>query len=215
MNINLEKLNMIYSLLNDLINIDLKNNNKILSQIIKLFNDIVMYIEFLSKEFYFTNIIEFELKKNKIIHKLILIKNIFINCNLNTNTVIKIDNIISISKTIMYPAYLNLNNISKYSNEIKKNSIKFYYKPNTSDIKNYFYDEEYESEELNEYDEPKLIELNKEQSKNLVKVTKIKQNKQNKQNNKKLQNNKNHVINNLKGINFINNIDYTNSFIII
>ncbi len=197
MNINLEKLNLVYSLLNDLINIDLKYQKNILCQIIKLFNDIVVYVEFLSKEFYFTNIIEFESKKNKIIHKLLLIKNIFINCNLNSNVVIKIDNIISITKIIVYPAYLNMNNVSKYSNEIK-NSIKFYHKPETLDVKNNFYDEECEFEEQ----QIKESKSNKKKIKNIVRTAV-----------KKSQNNENFVINNLVGKNFIHNIDYTNSFI--
>jgi len=197
MNANLERLNLIYSLLNDLVNNNLKYEKNILSQIIGLFIDITSHIDFLLKEYYFTNIIEFESHKKKIIHKLILIKNILSNCNVNSSMIIKIDDILTISKIIMYPAHLNLNNISKYKNEIK-NTIKFYHKPKTLDIKNNFYDEEYEIKEF-EFYKQKLINH---------KTSEIKK--------QKLQNTNNFVINNnLKGKNFIKNINFYKSAITI
>ena len=59
--------------------------------------------------------------KKKLIHKQILIKNILISNYISDDTIKKIDNIVNITKTIIYPAHLNLNNKRRKKYTITKN----------------------------------------------------------------------------------------------
>ena len=194
MNYNLVRLGQINDLLYELIYIDLKFNTDILSQIINLFFQIKSHIDFMIKEFYFTSIIEFETKKNQILHKIIFIKNIFFSHYLNNYIIEKINYIINMLKQVVYPAYLNLSNISKYNKEIKEikySKIKFYHKPET--IKDNFYDEEVYLEDKDEINHIRNMSNN---------------NKKNKSHN-----NENYVINKIKGNQFLSNINFSKSYI--
>lgn len=156
-NNNLKKLNQIKFLFNELIYVDLKYKNLIKIKITSISNQIKSYIDWMITNFYFTNIIEFELIKENIIKKLIYINDIFNLFNQNMYLIKKIYLIINLTKNVIYPAYLNSNNNEKYINEIKKSQkINFYHKLSTVDIDNDFYDEEidfYECElkETNEF----------------------------------------------------------------
>lgn len=197
MNYNLVRLGQINYLLDELIYIDLKFNTGILSQIINLFFQIKSQIDFMIKEFYFISILEFETKKNKILHKLIFIKNIFFSHYLNNYIIEKINYIKNMLKQLIYPAYLNISNISKYNKEIKEikelkySKIKFYHKPET--IKDNFYDEEVYLEDKDEINHIGNMSNN---------------NKKNKSHN-----NENYVINKIKGNQFLSNINFSKSYI--
>lgn len=210
MNYNLVRLGQINDLLDELIYIDLKFNTGILSQIINLFFQIKSQIDFIIKEFYFISILEFETKKNQILHKLIFIKNIFFSHYLNNYIIEKINYIKNMLKQVVYPAYLNLSNISKYNKEIKEikcSKIKFYHKPET--IKDNFYDEEVYLEDKDEINHIGNMSNNniKNNNKNktmCVKITNIKN---------KSHNNENYVIDKIKGKKFLSNIDFSKSYI--
>lgn len=194
MNNILSILSQINNLLDELIQIDLKFNTSILSQIIYLILQIKSNINFLISEFYFTNIIEFETKKNQILHKLIFIKNLFFINHLSNHIIEKINNIKNMVKQVFYPAYLNINNINKYIKEIeeiKHQKIKFYHKSETICIKDNFYDEELEfDEELNlEYTDKIIYGKNESY------------------------NNKNYVINKIRGKKFLSKINFSKSYI--
>ena len=200
-NINLSKLNLINTLFCDLIYNDLKYHLGLQNHMSGLVKQIDSNINFLLTEYYFTNIIEFESVKKKIIHLLIVIKNIFYTYNVNIDFIAKINHILNTIKSVIYPAHLNLNNISKYKieiNEIKKiKKINFFHKSETLDVvANNFYDEEINLDEIN------ILQDNSSSS------TTITENKQ-------LQNdNLAFVINNkLKGNNFYNKINFSKSSI--
>jgi hypothetical protein len=190
MNNNLEKLAQINSLINNLI-----DNNSIIilyGQTNILILEIKNNIEFLISEYYFINILKFEDIKKKSIHRLILLKNNLLLLNLNHNIIFKINLIINNLKLIFYPAHLNINNNNKYKKEINQiKTVKFYHKPNTIDVKNNFYDYEV-----------------------IMKDLKIKKNISNNEK-YKFQNNKNFKIIKMSNKDFINNIDFNNSYIII
>ena len=185
---------------------DLKYQIILLDKIYEFTNQIKSLLNFLITEFYFTNIIVFESKKKKIIHNLLFIKNIFYKFNINNFIIVKINKIINITKLIIYPAYLNLNNMSKYTDEINKiTTIKFYHKPETIDVKNSFYDEEIE------LDESEISNINSFEN-----IQQLQNNENSFENIHQLQNNENHVIGKkITGKKFLNIIDFTNSFIII
>ena len=104
MNHNLIKLSQINDLLDELICIDLKFNTKILLQSVNVIFQIKSNIDFLITEFYFTNIIEFETKKNQILHKLVFIKNLFFVHNLDIYIIEKINHIKNTIEQVFYPA---------------------------------------------------------------------------------------------------------------
>ena len=119
----------------------------------------------------------------------------------NVHIVEKINYIKNEIKQIIYPAYLNMNNVEKYLKEIKQTKIKFYHKSGTID-KN-LYDEEIELEyEKNELEDEE-IEL-EDEKKTAKKISNIKI---------KSYNNKNYVINKIKGKKFISNINFSKSYI--
>jgi len=199
-NINFSRLNLVNTLFCDLIYNDFLNHLILKSHISQLVEQIKYNINFLINEYYFTNIIEFEYVKKKIIHHLIMIKNIFYTFEVNINFITKINHISNIIKSVIYPAHLNLTNSNKYKveiNEIKKlTKIKFYHKPESLDVKNNFYDEEID------LDEQSIINF----SSNI--------NNNNNNDVKQLQNNKNIVISNkLQGNDFYNKIDFNKSSI--
>lgn len=195
MNKNIDRLKLVDSLFNDLINDDLKYNFELQNHILGLVQQIKSNINFLLIEYYFTNIIEFESVKKKIINMLIITKNIFYTFKINNDYITKINNIKNIIKLIIFPAHLNINNTNKYVNEIsKKKKIKFYHKQYSMDIKDNFNDEEIDMDE-------KDIKL----FSSILIIDDI--------NNKHIQNNKNCVINKLKGNNFYNKIDFIKSHI--
>lgn len=208
MNCNLVRLGQINDLLDELIYIDLKFNTGILSQIINLFFEIKSHIDFMITEFYFTSIIEFETKKNQILHKLIFIKNLFLTHHLNNHIIEKVNYIKNMLKQVFYPAYLNLSNVNKYKQEIKEIKeikyckITFYHKPETILIGNNFYDEEVDLEDKNEINLITNISNN-----NKLIINKIADKKN------KLHNNKNYVIDKIKGNKFLSNIDFSKSHI--
>jgi hypothetical protein len=208
MNYNLVRLGQINESLDELIYIDLKFNTGILSQIIDLFFEIKSHIDFMITEFYFTSIIEFETKKNKILHKLIFIKNKFITFHLDNHIIEKINYVKNMLKQVFYPAYLNLSNVNKYSQEIKEikeikySKIKFYHKPETILIKDNFYDEEVNLEDKN-----KINLITNVSNNNKSIINKI-ANKKNKSHNKK-----NYVIDKIKGNKFLSNIYFSKSYI--
>lgn len=197
MNYNLEKLCKINNLFNELIFIDLKFANIVISEIISLVLEIKFNIDFLIEEFYFINIIEFEHKKNQIIHKLIFIKNLFFTYYLNNHLIEKINYIKNLVMQVFYPAYLNNNNNSKYMNEIKEIKIKFFHKQET--INENLYDDielEYKTSNVTNNNDNKATKIIGETNKN------------NKSHNKKK-----YVINKTKGIKILSNIDFTKSYI--
>jgi hypothetical protein len=204
---NLGNLITVYLLLDNLIENEIKYTKYVIFQILELYNEIMSYIDLLIVEYYFINIIEFDCIKNKILYKLSFVKNIFQNNKINDEIAKKIDNIIGIVETITYPANANLNNTVKYIDEIKKiNTIKFYHKPNTLNNKNYNH-KNYNHKNYNTIDE-KYDSTYKEYRKKL-------KNKKKLQNEKKLQNKDLVIKNNLKGMKFVRDIDFTNSIIII
>ena len=197
MNNNLQRLCQINILLDELIYIDLKINTVPLTQIINLILQIKSNISFLITEFFFMSIIEFEQNKKQILCKLVYVKNIFFTyLTNNAHITEKIIYIINVIKQIIYPAYLNINNVEKYIKEIKQTKIKFYHKSGTID-KN-LYDKEIELED-------KEIKF-EDKKRNGKKISNIKI---------KSYNNKNYVINKIKGKKFISNIDFTKSHIVI
>jgi len=198
MNKNITNLNLIKTLFMDLIYNDLKYHLALQIHISGLVNQIKSNINFLLTEYYFTNIIEFEKIKKKLMYLLYAVLNIFSVHGVNVSHNVKIKHILNIIKLIIYPSYLNLNNTSKYKNEINvMKKINFFHKYGTFDIKNTFYDGEIDLDEIN------LDEINILQDKTLMSTI---------IDNEQLQNNKNFIISNkLKGNRFYNKIDFSKS----
>ena len=198
-NKNLSKLNLVKTLFSDLIYNDLKYHLELHIKISGLVKQIESNINFLLNEYYFTNIIEFESVKKKIIHLLVVIKIIFNTHKTNIDLIIKINHILNLIKFVSYPAHFNLKNTNKYKNEIneikKIKKINFFHKSETFDVKNNWYDGEIDLDEINiTHLKPSTIIVNDND------------------NNKQLQNDDFVLVNNkLKGSNFYNKIDFSKS----
>ena len=205
-NINLSRLNVIIELFDNLILEDLVQKYVLFYKLYDLIIKIKPLLNYLITEYYFVNIIEFELKKKKIICKLECMKTTFYTFNIDNVIIEKIKKIIGITNLIVFPAFANFNNTQKYINEINeingingiiginnKTSIKFYHKSETFDIKNNYFDEKIETEikldktkiisklldiKNNYFDEQMDLEikLNKTKTKTKTKLLNIKNN---------------------------------------
>lgn len=232
MNHNLEILCNVNILLDKLIYHDLILNIWILEQIQNYILQIKSDICFLITKYYFISIIEFDARKQQIMHKLKFIGDIFFTYSLNNVSIIeKINYIRTMVKHVIYPAHSNANNFEKYIGEIKQTKINFYHKFGTIDEN--LYKEKIDLEDGSIDLEDKFIDLDLDldledgltdldldldldlkngltdlnSSSNVSKGNKIYVNEID------YIEEKNYVINKIKGLKFLSNIDFTKSSI--